>query len=42
MALFSNASTVTQPATREALSHFDLPILKLDAGDVDTLLAKFA
>jgi wyosine [tRNA(Phe)-imidazoG37] synthetase (radical SAM superfamily) len=37
LALFSNATTVCLPHVREALSFFDAPILKLDAGDPGTL-----
>jgi len=33
LALFSNATTVHRPEIRTALDWFDLPILKLDAGD---------
>jgi len=37
LALFSNATTVHLPRVRQALSLFDAPILKLDAGDPETL-----
>ncbi len=33
LALFSNATTLSQPSLVAALAHFDTPILKLDAGD---------
>lgn len=37
LVLLSNASTAHRPDVREALGHFDLPVLKLDAGDARTL-----
>lgn len=37
LALFSNATTAHLPRIREALSLFDAPIMKLDAGDPETL-----
>ncbi len=37
LALFSNATTLDKDAVRAALTHFDWPILKLDAGDPATL-----
>ncbi len=37
LAIFSNATTVSRPEIREALALFDLPMLKLDAGDAVTL-----
>jgi wyosine [tRNA(Phe)-imidazoG37] synthetase (radical SAM superfamily) len=37
VALFSNATTVHRPAIRAALTRIDAPILKLDAGDAETL-----
>jgi wyosine [tRNA(Phe)-imidazoG37] synthetase (radical SAM superfamily) len=37
LALFSNATTVHLPRVRQALLLFDAPILKLDAGDPETL-----
>ena len=37
LALLSNSSTAHRPDLRQALEHFDLPILKLDAGDARTL-----
>jgi wyosine [tRNA(Phe)-imidazoG37] synthetase (radical SAM superfamily) len=36
IAVFSNATTVTQPEIRKALTFFNDPILKLDAGDEAT------
>ncbi|MBN1815129.1 MAG: radical SAM protein, partial [Anaerolineae bacterium] len=39
LALFSNATTTHLKHIREALTLFDLPMLKLDAGDPDTLVA---
>jgi wyosine [tRNA(Phe)-imidazoG37] synthetase (radical SAM superfamily) len=39
LALFSNATTVHLAHVRQALVLFDLPMLKLDAGDPDTLTA---
>jgi wyosine [tRNA(Phe)-imidazoG37] synthetase (radical SAM superfamily) len=39
LALFSNATTVHLASVREALPLFDLPMLKLDAGDPHTLAA---
>jgi wyosine [tRNA(Phe)-imidazoG37] synthetase (radical SAM superfamily) len=39
LALFSNATTVHLERVRQALVLFDLPMLKLDAGDPDTLAA---
>jgi wyosine [tRNA(Phe)-imidazoG37] synthetase (radical SAM superfamily) len=39
LALFSNATTVHLERVRQALELFDLPMLKLDAGDPDTLAA---
>jgi wyosine [tRNA(Phe)-imidazoG37] synthetase (radical SAM superfamily) len=39
LALFSNATTAYLEHVHEALSLFDLPMLKLDAGDPDTLAA---
>jgi wyosine [tRNA(Phe)-imidazoG37] synthetase (radical SAM superfamily) len=39
LALFSNAATVHMEHVRRALELFDLPMLKLDAGDSDTLAA---
>jgi wyosine [tRNA(Phe)-imidazoG37] synthetase (radical SAM superfamily) len=39
LALFSNATTVHLKYIREALPLFDLPMLKLDAGDPGTLAA---
>jgi wyosine [tRNA(Phe)-imidazoG37] synthetase (radical SAM superfamily) len=39
LALFSNATTAHLEHIREALALFDLPMLKLDAGDPDTLAA---
>ena len=39
LALFSNATTAHLAHVREALSLFDLPMLKLDAGDPGTLAA---
>ena len=37
VALFSNATTVGRPEIRAALARIDAPILKLDAGDAETL-----
>lgn len=37
LALYSNATTAHLPRIQAALHHFDLPILKLDAGDPATL-----
>ncbi len=37
LALLSNSSTAHRPDIREALGQFDLPIMKLDAGDSGTL-----
>ncbi len=37
LALFSNATTAHLPHIQESLRNFDLPILKLDAGDPATL-----
>lgn len=37
LALFSNATMLGKETVRAALAHFDLPILKLDAGDPTTL-----
>jgi wyosine [tRNA(Phe)-imidazoG37] synthetase (radical SAM superfamily) len=39
LALFSNATTAHLERVREALPLFDTPMLKLDAGDPDTLAA---
>jgi wyosine [tRNA(Phe)-imidazoG37] synthetase (radical SAM superfamily) len=39
LALFSNATTAHLKPIREALALFDLPMLKLDAGDPNTLAA---
>lgn len=39
LALFSNSTTVMRPEILEALTLFDKPILKLDAGDEETWLA---
>ena len=39
LAIFSNATTITQPSVRATLQHFDAPILKLDAGDPATFAA---
>lgn len=39
LALFSNATTAHLEPIHEALALFDLPMLKLDAGDPDTLAA---
>ena len=39
LAIFSNATTVTQPKVRATLQHFDAPILKLDASDPATFAA---
>ena len=39
LALFSNATTAHLAHVREALALFDLPMLKLDAGDPGTLAA---
>jgi wyosine [tRNA(Phe)-imidazoG37] synthetase (radical SAM superfamily) len=39
LALFSNATTAHLESVREALPLFDLPMLKLDAGDPHTLAA---
>jgi wyosine [tRNA(Phe)-imidazoG37] synthetase (radical SAM superfamily) len=39
LALFSNATTAHRAHVREALALFDLPMLKLDAGDPQTLAA---
>jgi wyosine [tRNA(Phe)-imidazoG37] synthetase (radical SAM superfamily) len=39
LALFSNATTLHSARVRDALSLFDLPMLKLDAGDPQTLAA---
>jgi wyosine [tRNA(Phe)-imidazoG37] synthetase (radical SAM superfamily) len=39
LALFSNATTAHMEHIRQALPLFDLPMLKLDAGDPDTLAA---
>jgi wyosine [tRNA(Phe)-imidazoG37] synthetase (radical SAM superfamily) len=38
LALFSNATTAHLPNIKESLREFDLPILKLDAGDPATLV----
>ncbi len=38
LALFSNATTASQPEVQDALRHIDVPILKLDAGDSETFL----
>jgi wyosine [tRNA(Phe)-imidazoG37] synthetase (radical SAM superfamily) len=37
LAILSNSTTVHRPQVREALSTFDAPIMKLDAGDPATL-----
>ncbi len=37
LATFSNATTVHLPRIQEALTIFDVPIMKLDAGDPETL-----
>lgn len=37
LVLLSNSSTAHRPGIREALGHFDLPVMKLDAGDARTL-----
>ncbi|MDY6877973.1 MAG: radical SAM protein [Chloroflexota bacterium] len=37
LAIFSNGTTAHLPPVREALALFDAPILKLDAGDPETL-----
>jgi wyosine [tRNA(Phe)-imidazoG37] synthetase (radical SAM superfamily) len=37
VALFSNATTLTWPEIAEGLRHIDVPILKLDAGNAETL-----
>jgi wyosine [tRNA(Phe)-imidazoG37] synthetase (radical SAM superfamily) len=37
LAIFSNATTASRPEIREALALFDVPMLKLDAGDALTL-----
>ena len=37
LAIFSNGTTAHLPHVQEALSLFDAPILKLDAGDLETL-----
>jgi len=39
LALLSNSTTVHLPRIRETLALFDAPIMKLDAGDRETLLA---
>lgn len=39
LALFSNSTTAHLERVRQALSLFDLPMMKLDAGDPDTLAA---
>jgi wyosine [tRNA(Phe)-imidazoG37] synthetase (radical SAM superfamily) len=39
LALFSNSSTAHRKDVRQALAFFDLPMMKLDAGDPDTLAA---
>ncbi len=36
VALLSNGSTAIDPSLRETLTMFDLPVLKLDAGDAET------
>jgi len=36
LAIFSNSTTAMRPAVRDALSAFDAPIMKLDAGDCAT------
>jgi wyosine [tRNA(Phe)-imidazoG37] synthetase (radical SAM superfamily) len=39
LAVFSNATTVQRPEIQQALALFDLPILKLDAGNEEALQA---
>ena len=39
LALFSNATTLQREDVRAALAHFEMPMLKLDAGDPETLAA---
>jgi wyosine [tRNA(Phe)-imidazoG37] synthetase (radical SAM superfamily) len=39
LALFSNSTTVDRPAVQRALRHFDVVMMKLDAGDAQTMAA---